>query len=117
MIFTGMRNPTRVTPFSSWLMEGVPPLDGGSRHIYVTWIEQSDLPQIPAFHVCCSSSVCRSRRGSGLVAIACSGEYQKSGLEWFPWVQSRWHQGRLETVLNTRALSNGRSGVQALSSA
>lgn len=50
MIFTGMRNPTRVTPFSSWLMEGVPPLDGGSRHIYVTWIEQSDLPQINILH-------------------------------------------------------------------
>lgn len=116
MIFTGMRNPTRVTPFSSWLMEGVPPLDGGSRHIYVTWMEQSDLPQIPAFHVCCSSSVCRSRRGSGLVAIACSGEYSKAGWNGFL-VQSRWHQECLETVLNTWALSNGRSGVQALSSA
>lgn len=33
------------------------------------------------------------------------------------WVQSRWHQGRLETALNTRAISNGRNGVQALSSA
>lgn len=31
-------------------MEGVPPLDGGSRHIYVTWIEQSDLPQINILH-------------------------------------------------------------------
>lgn len=65
-------------------MEGVPPLDGGSRHIYVTWIEQSDLPQIPAVHVRCSSSVCRSRRGSGLVAIACSGEYSKAGWNGFP---------------------------------
>lgn len=91
-------------------------LKWGSRRIYVTWIKQSDLPQIPAVHVCCSSSVCRSRRGSCLVAIACSGSIQKrAGM--VSWVQSRWHQGRLETALNTRAISNGRNGVQALSSA
>lgn len=58
-------------------------LKWGSRRIYVTRIKQSDLPQIPAVHVCCSSSVCRSRRGSCLVAIACSGEYSKAGWNGF----------------------------------
>ncbi len=93
-------------------------LKWGDRDAFTSpWIKQSDLPQIPAVHVCCSSSVCRSRRGSCLVAIACSGEYSKAGWNGFPRVQSRWHQGRLETALNTRAISNGRNGVQALSSA
>jgi cytochrome c1 len=55
---------------------------------------------------CCSCllffSVYRSRRGSCLAAIACSGEYPKAGRNCFPG-QSQWHQGHLETgYVNTR---------------